>query len=211
MLLPSTYLADDWGEGNGNVGDMLNRTEHEPINSDQEEGSPAIVDSTEDDETFTVENNQSVLWLTIQMFLALGFIIFLIYGLLKFVNSKSKSFRQHSTLESIGGISLGSNRSVQVVRVGDKLFVLGVGDSIQLLKEIEDQEEVERVIQENKPKEVFDEPMMKLSTWFKERLNGATPSTDEKKNFQHLLNRELKEVKESKDRINQALKEKNND
>ncbi|WP_143521264.1 flagellar biosynthetic protein FliO, partial [Pseudomonas sp. 2995-1] len=97
-------------------------------------------------------------FLSFQMFLALAFVIFLIYALLKFINNKSRSFRSHSTIEAVGGVGLGSNRSVQMVRVGGKVYLLGVGESVNLLKEISNPEEIDKLLAEHRPQEAIDQP-----------------------------------------------------
>ena len=52
----------------------------------------------------------------------------------------------------MGGAPLGSNRSVQVVRIGEKIYILGVGDSVQLLNVIEDEKEFSTLIAEHNDK-----------------------------------------------------------
>ena len=51
-------------------------------------------------------------------------------------------------MENLGGNALGANRSVQVIKVGNRLLIVGVGENIQLLKEIEDGQEYEQIISE---------------------------------------------------------------
>jgi flagellar protein FliO/FliZ len=84
----------------------------------------------------------------IRMLLATAFVAALIYFLLKFINKKSMSYKSSQLVENLGGTSLGANRSVQIVKAGNKLLIVGVGENIQLLKEIDDPEEYSQVIQE---------------------------------------------------------------
>lgn len=69
----------------------------------------------------------------------LGLILFLIYFLLKLLNKKNRLFQQSKTLENLGGISLGQNKSIQVIRVGEKMYLIGVGDNVELLQEVSDE------------------------------------------------------------------------
>ncbi|WP_068774636.1 flagellar biosynthetic protein FliO [Paenibacillus sp. FJAT-26967] len=64
-------------------------------------------------------------------------IIGLFYGIMK-VLSKKNSLRPHRTMQSLGGVPLGQNKSIQVVEIGNALYVVGVGDNIQLLEKIAD-------------------------------------------------------------------------
>ena len=84
----------------------------------------------------------------VRMILATAFVAALIYFLLKFINKKSMVYKSSQLVENLGGTSLGANRSVQIVKAGNKLLIVGVGENIQLLKEIDDPEEYSQVIQE---------------------------------------------------------------
>jgi flagellar protein FliO/FliZ len=84
----------------------------------------------------------------LRMILATAFVAALIYFLLKFINKKSLTYKSSQLVENLGGTSLGANRSVQIVKAGNKLLIVGVGENIQLLKEIDDPEEYSQVIQE---------------------------------------------------------------
>ncbi|MDG5788178.1 flagellar biosynthetic protein FliO [Evansella sp. AB-P1] len=210
LVTPSITFANDgdFGDGDGSVGDMFNSDPEDDDGISPTEGNSQEDNVVENEDLIASGNDQNLFLLSLQMFFALAVVIFLIYGLLKFVNSRSRAFRSHSTIESVGGVPLGSNRSVQIIRVGNKLFVVGVGDSIQLLKEIDDAEEIEQILEEHKPQEVFDQPISKATNWFKERLNRSSIVEGENQSFQHLLKRELKGVKESQEKVHSALKEK---
>ncbi|MEI5906185.1 flagellar biosynthetic protein FliO [Bacillus spongiae] len=82
----------------------------------------------------------------IKMIVALLFVIGLIYTLLRFISQRSRSFQQTKLLHNLGGTSLGGNRSVQVVKVGNRILVLGVGEDIHLIKEIDEAKEYEEFI-----------------------------------------------------------------
>ncbi|MFA9558073.1 flagellar biosynthetic protein FliO [Evansella sp. AB-rgal1] len=210
FLFPIDASAEEFGEGNGTVENMFrtsdsnleDTTDEEP--SDEKGGS---FGNSDDNTNIIGTQDQNLFLLSLQMFLALGVVIFLIYALLKFVNSRSRSFRTNTTIESIGGVPLGSNRSVQIVRVGNKLYVVGVGDSINLLKEIDDSKEVEKIIEEHRPQEVFDQPLTRVTEWLRGRILHKSSVTSDT-SFQHLLQRELKGVKESQEKVHSALKEK---
>ena len=46
-------------------------------------------------------------------------------------------------MKNMGGISLGQQKSVQLVVIGNQYYLIGVGDDIRLLKEITDRTEIE--------------------------------------------------------------------
>jgi flagellar protein FliO/FliZ len=69
-------------------------------------------------------------------------IIGLFYVLVRFLAKKNHFSMFGSSVRSIGGIPLGQNKSIQIVEIGHSLFVVGVGENIQLLDKIDDADEV---------------------------------------------------------------------
>ncbi|QDP40187.1 flagellar biosynthetic protein FliO [Radiobacillus deserti] len=141
----------------------------------------------------------------IKLILALGFILALIYFLLKFINKRNKMFQRVRTLENLGGLSLGANKSMQIVRIGEKVFVVGVGDNIELLTEITDKD----TLQELKNSE---ESSVNPSNWISSLLNTTKDKNDpsdssKKSEFQHAFQNELSKVKSIR---NQLIDRRNN-
>lgn len=102
-------------------------------------------------EDATVQENTTVgitAWDVIKMIFATIFVIALLYFLLKFINKKSHGYKDSQLIQNIGGAPLGANRSVQMIKVGERVLLVGVGENIQLLKEIEDEEEVRQIIED---------------------------------------------------------------
>ncbi|MED3909372.1 flagellar biosynthetic protein FliO [Peribacillus simplex] len=91
-------------------------------------------------------------WEFLRMIFATIFVVALLYILLKFINKKSKSYQKANSVENLGGTSLGANRSVQLVKVGGRILVIGVGENIQLLKEIDDPKEYEQLLKDHNDK-----------------------------------------------------------
>ena len=82
------------------------------------------------------------------MIFATMFVVGLLYSVLKFVNKKIDLFKSTHLIENLGGTMLGANRSVQLIKIGNRLLLVGVGENIQLLKEIENEQECEQIILE---------------------------------------------------------------
>lgn len=80
-------------------------------------------------------------WDYIKMVLALIFVIALLYGILKFINSRNNKYQQTQLMQNLGGISLGQQKSVQLIKVGESLYLVGVGDDVHILKEVIDTSE----------------------------------------------------------------------
>lgn len=105
----------------------------------------------EDSTTAVDENTQSTAvglspWDYIKMILALIFVVVLLYGMLKFVNSRNQKYQHNQLMQNLGGLSLGQQKSVQLLKVGDSLYLVGVGEDVHILKEISSDVEKERLM-----------------------------------------------------------------
>jgi flagellar protein FliO/FliZ len=77
---------------------------------------------------------------------ALIIVIVLIVLTLRFLSSRTRTWGQNRSLRSLGGIALGQNKSLQVVDVGGKVYLIGVGENVTLIDRIDDAEEAGRLI-----------------------------------------------------------------
>ncbi|WP_153731289.1 flagellar biosynthetic protein FliO [Sporosarcina obsidiansis] len=85
-------------------------------------------------------------WDYIRTLLAFVFVIGLLVWLLRFLNKRNRSFDQNRLMTNLGGVPLGQHKSIQLVKMGNHYFVVGVGENVQLLKEIEDPAEIEELL-----------------------------------------------------------------
>lgn len=145
-----------------------------------------------------------------QMIAALAFVIFLIYFLLRFLTKRSQSYRSTQMLQNIGGVPLGANRSVQLLKVGDRLLVVGVGETIQLLKEIDQKAEIDRLLmQQQEQLEKFDQPINKLLSLLRSasKKSQSVPLESNNNAFKELLAKQLKGVSDSQHKLHDAVRE----
>ncbi|MGP4075617.1 flagellar biosynthetic protein FliO [Halobacillus sp. K22] len=172
----------------------------ECLENPQLEGCPSS-DSSEDSEAPTgneqsqlQETEGSLLWNIVKLIFVLLLVLVLIYGLLKFFNSKNKVFNQNRTMENLGGMNLAPNRSIQAVRIGEQVFILGVGESVEIITEITDPSTKNALVQRDKHQGMeqvipFDKW---LGKWKKEkRTDKGTPTVQ----FQQLFEKQLKDMK----------------
>ncbi|MFZ7944703.1 flagellar biosynthetic protein FliO [Neobacillus sp. 19] len=73
-------------------------------------------------------------------------IIALIYLLLRFISRRTKVHGAGGIFHAIGGHPLGTNRSVQILMIGDTLYILGVGESINVIRTIPPGEEQTKLL-----------------------------------------------------------------
>ncbi|WP_212972354.1 flagellar biosynthetic protein FliO [Bacillus sp. J14TS2] len=148
----------------------------------------------------------------LKMLASLVLVLAILYFLLKFIQKKSQSYQQNKLIQSIGGTTLGGNRSVQLVKVGRRILILGVGEDIQLLQEITDEKEMNEFLhQHNKQLEQKLEPTDLISKLFvkkpvkqKPEGDGRTPPSS----FQEQLKDELNLVKKQRQKAMEQFERK---
>ncbi|WP_059282601.1 flagellar biosynthetic protein FliO [Bacillus coahuilensis] len=135
----------------------------------------------------------------IRMIAALGFVVFLLYVLLKFVNLKTKPNDLTKTIITLGGTPLGGNRSVQLIKVGERILVVGVGEDITLLKEIENKEEYNKLIEGFEQSYTQKIEASSFVNTIKQRINPS--ASKEELNFSHEFKQKLAEMKKDRSKL----------
>ncbi len=88
----------------------------------------------------------SVFWMILKVILFLVVIIGIFLVIMKTVSQKGKLFRADRSLRTVGGVGLGPNKSVQLVQIGNALYVLGVGEEVGLVDKITDEAEIRFIL-----------------------------------------------------------------
>lgn len=147
----------------------------------------------------------------LQMLVALAFVVFLLYATLKFINKRSQSYKSSQLIENLGGTNLGANRSAQIVKVGNRILVVGVGENIQLLTEITDEAECAQIIQDyNEKMDNLVQPNDVFSKMF-EKINRKAAEEKQPNEFQLMLNNELKEMRKGRKELYSEIEKKGTD
>ncbi|MDI3269589.1 MAG: flagellar biosynthetic protein FliO [Bacillota bacterium] len=85
-------------------------------------------------------------WTVLRVILALAVVLGILWSLRLFLQRWGAGMGSTGSLRVLGGLSLGSGRSLTLVQVGRKVLVLGVADKgLQLLLVVEDPLEVEEL------------------------------------------------------------------
>ena len=105
--------------------------------------SPKVVDS----------QSPSIFPLFIKFIVSFIIVIGLLIVLLRFLQKRGNLVQTNGPIVSIGGHSLGNNRSLQVLLIGQTLYIIGVGETITLLRTISQGEEYQSLLEsyENQP------------------------------------------------------------
>lgn len=182
------------------VKNYYEKPDESPKKDESIEGSPK-------EEALPSNNVGLSFWDFFRMIFALGFVIALLYVLLRFIGKKSRAYQKANFIENLGGTNLGNNRSVQLVKVGEKILVVGVGENIQLLAEITDKVEQEKLLQEYNEKynQVMD------SSNLIEKFKSLGKLTKTNQSFSSEFKSKLDEIKTNRQQLMKKLDEKGRD
>lgn len=143
----------------------------------------------------------------LKLILALVLVLALIYFLYHFVAKRTRKFREGSTLKNIGGVSVGTNRSIQLIRLGNEVLVVGVGETVQLLKEINDPDVIATLTDQEEKPDLIEENVRKIVNWTanktlrKQSTEKGNKSRSLKPQLHGHLDRLKKERSESMEKI----------
>src|SRR5699024_8030663 len=162
---------------------------------DCSEPSSTEISEEENEQELNSRSNSSLFLDLVKMVFALLLVLALIYFFLKFIN-KRNTLHQQRALQNLGGISVGPSKSVQIIRVGSKYYLIGVGDNVEMLNEITDEKLIEELINDLEKDNIrFDKFLSNLSRISKTRKE-STNSTE--KNFKKMFSDELASLKENR-------------
>lgn len=130
----------------------------------------------------------------IKMIFALLLILALIYVILNFIKKRNKLFSNVNVLENLGGITVGANKSIQIVRIGSKIYLFGVGDNVEMLQEITDDEIIDSLLTEE---DAF-KPATFLQGFMQKKTINASNKESVETSFTNTLEEELNKIKEKR-------------
>ncbi|RSL33179.1 flagellar biosynthetic protein FliO [Salibacterium salarium] len=176
--------------------------------SDSQQQEAPASDSSNDEDTSTGSDPEmmegtSIVSMLIQLILALAAVIAIMYFLLKFINKRTQSFQSQKTMQNLGGVPLGQNKSVQLVKVGDRLLVVGVGDSIRLLKEIDEETEMDKLLENDDPDSGWKQKGFSI---FQGLFKNNKTKENSSESFQEVLKDQLGEMKDTRKKARRHLK-----
>lgn len=151
-------------------------------------------------------SDTSLIFNMVKVIIVLGLILFLIYYVIKFLNKRNKMLQKVKAMENLGGISVGTNKSVQIIRIGQQFYMLGVGDNVEMLNEITNPDTIKSLVQQQEADEAKSSkpglssvlPMMK---------NKSVQQTEQGSDFKKQLMQELSRMKTTRQQIVKQQKE----
>ena len=140
-------------------------------------------------------------WDFVKLIAATAFVIFLLYSLLRWLNKQNRFYERKGLIQHLGGTSLGTNRTIQIVKVGRRVFVVGVGESIHLLKEITDEQEIEELLKQHEAR--LDSMLDAAGVW--KSLQSLWQRKTSEPRFRQLFNQELQQLAHERKKAMSAL------
>lgn len=203
VLVLSAETKDD------SVNDFFNQDQTDSIEPGSEDQILDQEDGGEDQPPLLNNQTPNLFGLIVKVVLVLALIIGLIYILLKIFNQTSRFNKQGESLINLGGLSLGSNKSVQMIKVGEQVYLIGVGDNVSILTEITDEDFKQQVLEKRET------PSLSINTIvnqfnIKKRTNKPNhqqAEIDVNDNFAALFKGELDTMKEKRKEIRAKFKE----
>ncbi|WP_219836670.1 flagellar biosynthetic protein FliO [Paenibacillus sp. R14(2021)] len=152
-----------------------------------------------------------LVWVIVALLLVIGLIILLI----KWLASRNRGWGTNRALRSLGGIPLGQNKSLQVVELSGRVYVVGVGEDITLLDKIDDPETAAAVLDaiEQQNSRTWNSPTLAdFVSRFRKKNDGAEPNNQpwqSSASFKELLSDGMKRQSDQKQKVEDLLKEQN--
>ncbi|WP_170875278.1 flagellar biosynthetic protein FliO [Virgibacillus pantothenticus] len=178
------------------------------INDEADCESSEQTPANTDKDTSTLLNEETEtkpLWVSfVKVITVLFLILGLIYLVLLFLKRKNALFSQVKTLENLGGISVGQNKSLQIIRLGNKYYLIGVGDNVELLQEINDPSLIEDLQSAGGETPAVPKFIQKLTPGSK----SNDQDTEKKADFKQQFMNELDKLKQNRSQLIQQYKQK---
>ncbi|QJC52276.1 hypothetical protein HGI30_12360 [Paenibacillus albicereus] len=150
----------------------------------------------------------SLVWMIVALALVIGLIVLLI----RFLSRRNQLWNGGRTLQSLGGLTLAPNKSMQLVEAGGKIYVLGVGDDVAVLDVIVDSDQVsalkEKLVEQGMGKSPIGDWLKGLQERRAGRKDGQVPEeTDEAKRFERMLQQKLEQQSSQQEQLERLLQQ----
>ena len=152
-----------------------------------------------------------LVWVIVVLAVILALIVYLI----RFLNKRNQQWFRNGTVRILGGVGLGPNKSLQIIEIGGNVYLLGVGEDIQLVDKISDLDEAQRIIdsfeREASSSNGSLSPLInKLATRFRKEEPPREMELEDTSSFHELFESKLRQMPNRKEKMEKLLKEEDN-
>ncbi|WP_422121927.1 flagellar biosynthetic protein FliO [Planococcus sp. X10-3] len=181
-------------------------TAADPKVIDSYEGEqPAVEQPEQPVEAAALPEEKSFIVVIGQLIFYTLLIVFMIYGLIKFLSMKQKNLQPNQAVKLMGGTALGNNKSLQLVKVGGQVYLIGVGDQVTLIKEFTDDDEIHGI---EKNVENQTSPLLPktVTSFIKEKVSGhLDKNPSHAKGFDQLFKQSLAKQRNKQEQLKTDL------
>jgi len=148
-----------------------------------------------------------------KVFIVLLVIIGMIILLIRFLAIKNRSYMSNRSVKTLSGVQLGQNKSIQIVEIGRTIYVIGVGDNVQMIDKIDQSEEIEHIKDSlhTNNNVIGSKQFAFLGHWVN-KLTGSQRNEEENNNevsFHEVFNQKMSQVSVRKSKVEEMLREQN--
>lgn len=151
----------------------------------------------------------------VYVIIVLAVIVGLIILLIRFLGTKNKSWFSNPTIRILGGVGLGPSKTLQVIEVGNSVYLIGVGENINLVDKISDPDEVNFILTALQEEAALrGNGLSPLLSKLVSKLRREQPSQEiELENgtsFHEVFDSKVRRMSNRKDKMEELLREDNN-
>ncbi|MGH2319151.1 flagellar biosynthetic protein FliO [Planococcus sp. SE5232] len=144
---------------------------------------------------------KSLAGIIVQLVLYTLLIVAMIYGLIKFLAARQKNLQPNQAVKLMGGTPLGNNKSLQLVKVGGQMYLIGVGDEVTLIKEFSDEAEISGIEKDFEQQPALSKNLLD----FTKKKIGSFSKSPQKNGFDQLFKQSLNKQKAKQQAIENEL------
>jgi flagellar protein FliO/FliZ len=89
----------------------------------------------------------SIFPLFIKFIISFVLVIGLLFLLLRFLSKRNRILPSNGPILSLGGQALGNNKSLQILLIGQTIYIVGVGETVTLIRTISQGEEYQHLLE----------------------------------------------------------------
>ncbi|WP_257350037.1 flagellar biosynthetic protein FliO [Pseudalkalibacillus decolorationis] len=164
---------------------------NECIKQNKDDTQVPLKSKTKDTPPSKSKGDTSTFSTTIKVLFALVFVVGLLILVLKLLHKRTQVVQQGKGIQTLGGAMLGHQRSVQMVKVGKTVLVLGVGENVSLIKEINNEEDLKGLLSQFETSSSSKPFKSGLLNWVNNRFKVKSVNTS---SFQETFKKRLDEA-----------------
>lgn len=150
-------------------------------------------------------------YLVLKVLFFLAVIIGLFFILIRLLAKRNRAGAFGRPIRSLGGVPLGQNKSLQIVSIGKTLYIVGVGDNVQLLEKIDDENAVAELTELLSGGSGSVTEQLTIGHWLKRLREWRTPVEEEElpsSSFGQVFQEKLQQIASTKKRTQHILEQK---